>query len=200
MLGSTNQSSGTLIVLKPTSKNKDGESVKPYFEISKKGPSGWEVEDNQNVSQVTGTLFKVAAIEEEWKGDKYFRIKLFLRDGNESYLIPFRLNIATRSLLNSLFSLESFENVSISYYQSKAGYDVYFVSQDDERVSWKYELSELPKPDEVSFKGKVIKDYTKLDQFYVEKTLELEAKIAKALGSTDKKAVAETEADSEVEF
>jgi hypothetical protein len=78
------------------------------------------------------------------------------------------MNIATRSLLNSFFHLESFDNLSIRYYLSKSGYDSYYVTQNDEKVTWKFESSELPAPEEISFKGKIIRDFTKLDLFFVD--------------------------------
>lgn len=200
MLGKTNQSNSKLIVLKPVSKLKTGEKVKPFFQISSKENNAWSVSEDQSISQVTGDLVKVEASEEEYQGDKYFRVKLYLKDGGEVYLIPFRLNIATRGLLNSLFSLESFEDISISYYESKAGYDVFSATQGGSRVSWKYELSELPKPDEVILRGKVLRDYTALDNFYLEKLEELAGRVSAASGSTNKQEVAETNTEDSVEF
>jgi len=200
MLGSSNKDNSVLIVLKPVSKLKTGEVVKPFFQISKKVGAKWEIDEDQSISEVTGDLSKVEAVEEEYQGDKYFRIKLYLRDGGETYLIPFRLNIATRGLLNALFSLETFKDVTISYYQSKAGYDVYSVSQDGKRVSWKFELSELPVPDEVTLRGKKIRDYTNLDNFYLEQVEELSQKVGKKNSSTNKQEVEETEVDENVEF
>jgi len=116
-------------------------------------------------------------VEEEYKGDKYFRVKAFIKDGDESYLIPFRMNIASRSLLNSFFNLESFDNISIRYYLSKTGYDSYYVTQNDNKATWKFESSELPSPEEITFKGKIIRDFTKIDMFFVEQIKILNDKI-----------------------
>jgi hypothetical protein len=169
MLGNKNEKTGTLLILKPVSKV-NGESVKPFFEVSSKdvATNKWVPSTDTSINSISGSLFKIEAVEEEYKGDKYFRVKAIIKDKDESYLIPFRMNIATRSLLNSFFNLESFENISIRYYLSKAGYDSYYVTQNDEKVTWKFESSELPPPEEISFKGKIIRDFTKIDLFFVD--------------------------------
>ena len=87
------------------------------------------------------------------------------------------MNIASRSLLNSFFNLESFDNISIRYYLSKTGYDSYYVTQNDSKVTWKFESSELPSPEEITFKGKIIRDFTKIDMFFVEQIKILNDKI-----------------------
>ena len=207
MLGSSNNNqTGTLIVLKPKSQNKDKEAVKPYFEINKKGDHGWASEDNQSISQVSGDLFKIDQKEQEWKGDKYFTVQVYVRDDEETYLLDLRLNMATRGLFNALLGLDTFKDVGVSYFRSKSGFDTFSVTQGGERVSWKYALDELPKVDSVTLGTKTIKDFSKLDNFFLEKLSELGERVAKASGATNKKAVAETEtsvsqeSDSEVEF
>jgi hypothetical protein len=169
MLGNKNEKTGTLLILKPVSKV-NGESVKPFFEVSSKDEkeNKWIPSTDTSINSISGSLFKIEAVEEEYKGDKYFRVKAIIKDKDEAYLVPFRMNIATRSLLNSFFNLESFENISIRYYLSKAGYDSYYVTQNDEKVTWKFESSELPPPEEISFKGKIIRDFTKIDLFFVD--------------------------------
>jgi hypothetical protein len=169
MLGNKNEKTGTLLILKPVSKV-NGESVKPFFEVSSKDAdtNKWIPSTDNSINSISGSLFKVEAVEEEYKGDKYFRVKAIIKDKDEAYLVPFRMNIATRSLLNSFFNLESFENISIRYYLSKAGYDSYYITQNDEKVTWKFESSELPPPEEISFKGKIIRDFTKIDLFFVD--------------------------------
>ena len=139
MLGNKNEKTGTLLILKPVSKV-NGESVKPFFEVSTKDvvTNKWIPSTDNSINSISGSLFKIEAVEEEYKGDKYFRVKAIIKDKDEAYLIPFRMNIATRSLLNSFFNLESFENISIRYYLSKAGYDSYYVTQNDEKVTWKF--------------------------------------------------------------
>jgi hypothetical protein len=169
MLGNKNEKTGTLLILKPVSKI-NGESVKPFFEVSSKDAvtNKWVPSTDNSINSISGSIFKIEAVEEEYKGDKYFRVKAIIKDKDEAYLVPFRMNIATRSLLNSFFNLESFENISIRYYLSKAGYDSYYVTQNDEKVTWKFESSELPSPEEISFKGKIIRDFTKIDLFFVD--------------------------------
>jgi len=195
MLGNKNEKTGTLLILKPVSKV-NGESVKPFFEVSSKdaATNKWTPSTDASINSISGSLFKIEAVEEEYKGDKYFRVKAIIKDKDESYLIPFRMNIATRSLLNSFFNLESFENISIRYYLSKSGYDSYYVTQNDEKVTWKFESSELPPPEEISFKGKIIRDFTKIDLFFVDQIKILNERIK----SNPAKASEETETKSAV--
>ena len=195
MLGNKNEKTGTLLILKPVSKV-NGESVKPFFEVSSKDAdtNKWIPSTDNSINSISGSLFKVEAVEEEYKGDKYFRVKAIIKDKDEAYLVPFRMNIATRSLLNSFFNLESFENISIRYYLSKAGYDSYYITQNDEKVTWKFESSELPPPEEISFKGKIIRDFTKIDLFFVDQIKILNERIK--LNSN--KASEETETKSSV--
>lgn len=207
MLSSSNNSqSGSLIVLKPKSQNKDKEAVKPYFEINKKGDKGWASEDNQTISQVSGDIFKIDQKEQEWKGDKYFTVQVYLKDDEETYLLDLRLNMATRGLFNALLGLDTFKDVEIAYFRSKSGFDTFGVTQGGDRVSWKYAIDELPKVDSVTLGNKTIKDFSKLDGFFLEKLEELGELVAKASGASNKKAVAETEtsasqeSDSEVGF
>jgi len=182
MLQNKNEKSGKLLILKPVSKI-NGENVRPFFEISSKEGDKWVASEDNSINSISGSLFKIEAVEEEYKGDKYFRTKAFIKDGDESYLIPFRMNIASRSLLNSFFNLESFDNISIRYYLSKTGYDSYYVTQNDTKVTWKFESSELPSPEEITFKGKIIRDFTKIDMFFVEQIKVLNDKIKIALSN-----------------
>ena len=204
MLGNKNEKTGTLLILKPVSKV-NGESVKPFFEVSSKNvaENKWVPSTDNSINSISGSLFKIEAVEEEYKGDKYFRVKAIIKDGDEAYLVPFRMNIATRSLLNSFFNLESFENISIRYYLSKAGYDSYYVTQNDEKVTWKFESSELPPPEEISFKGKIIRDFTKIDLFFVDQIKILNERIklnpAKASEETETKSQVSSLASDESE-
>lgn len=182
MLQNKNEKSGKLLILKPVSKI-NGENVRPFFEISSKEGDKWIASEDNSINSISGSLFKIEAVEEEYKGDKYFRVKAFIKDGDESYLVPFRMNIASRSLLNSFFNLESFDNISIRYYLSKTGYDSYYVTQNDTKVTWKFESSELPSPEEITFKGKTIRDFDKIDQFFVEQIKILNEKIKSSLSN-----------------
>lgn len=201
-LTNKNNTNGPLFVLKPVSKNKDKKEVEPYFEISKSGEDGkFKVEDNQSINTVSGKLFRIEAKEDEYQGDKYYRARIFLRDGEEGYMLATRLNIAARSLINCLFSLSDFDReISIKYYRSKAGYESFYVSQNGEKVGWKFEASEIPKPQEVSFRGKTIRDFTEVDAFFVEQIRILNEKLASAKSPTqDEREDYEEQEESEAE-
>ena len=205
---------GTLLILKPVSKVND-EKVRPFFEISRSENGKWVADEDQSINSITATLVKIEPHKEEYKGDEYYRVRIYLKDGDETYLVPCRMNIATRSLFNSLLNLQTFENVSIRYYLTKSGYDAFYVSQDGEKVTWKYENDEVPVATEVSYKGKTIRDFTNVDLFFVEKLTEfndiLSGKASKAVSSKEtepvktakkasKKKVEVEEEESVVEF
>ena len=71
MLGNKNEKTGTLLILKPVSKI-NGESVKPFFEVSSKNvdENKWVPSTDNSINSISGSLFKIEAVEEEYKGDK----------------------------------------------------------------------------------------------------------------------------------
>lgn len=177
MLTSKNGDSGPLFILKPISKDKEKKAVKPYYEISQNVNGEWTTSEDKTINTVTGRLVKVESVEEEYKGDKYFRARIYLRDGLEGYMINCRLNISCRSMLNSLFSLSSFEDISVKYYRTKNDYEAFYVSQAGEKVPWKFETTDLPAAKEVPFKGTVMRDFTDVDAFFVEQIAVLNDRI-----------------------
>lgn len=180
-LGNTNQSTGNLFILKFTTKDKDKKAVPAHFTVSKKGTDGkYGVVDS--VTRVSGNLYKVDIKEQDFRGDKYKTVALYLKDGEEAYLLDFRFTLPSRSLFNSMASLESYDNLAVTAYDGKNGYPAIGLWQGDKMVKWKYKLDELPAPETVKFKGKEMNDYTKVDEFF-EKELNL---IAAKLGGNKK--------------
>jgi hypothetical protein len=169
-LTNKSSSSGPLLILKPVSKNKDRKDIEPYYEISEPGPDGkFKARDDKSINTVTGRLVRIEPQEESYEGDTYFRAKIFLRDGEEGYMLATRLNIASRSLINCLFNIQDLDTeISIKYYRSRSGYESFYVSQGGEKIGWKFESDAIPKPTEVPFKGKTIRDFTEVDKFFVE--------------------------------
>lgn len=195
---------GPLYVLKPVSKNKDKKEIEPYFEISEPGEDGkFQVKDDKSINTVSGRLVRIEAKEDEYQGDKYYRARIFLRDGEEGYMLASRLNIASRSLVNCLFSLVDFEKeISIKYYRSKAGYESFYVSQNGEKVGWKFDSQEIPKPQEVSFRGKTIRDFSEVDKFFVDQISILNDKLQELKSpssSGSENEVDEVESDEDVD-
>lgn len=179
-----------LLILKPVNKNDKGEKVDPHFQVSEKIDGKWTV--TREETRVSGDLYKVEVKEQEWKENKYKTISIGLkdRDAKESYLLDLRFNMTSRNLFNMLSTLtSSFSGLSISYYLGKNGYERFSLRQGDTLVPWKYGIADLPKPEEVTFKGKVQRDYSAIDNLFEKELNEL----AKRLGSAPKtKAVTPT--------
>lgn len=165
-----------LIVLKVVDKDKDKKKISPHFSVSRKVDGKYAVQAEQ-YNRVSGTLSRIDIKEQEWKGDKYNTISLYLKDSDETYLVDLRFNLPSRSLFNGLASLESYDNVSITVYENKSGYMAFGLWQGDKMVKWKYKLDELPTPDAVTFKGKEMHDYSKVDDFFTKVLQEISGKL-----------------------
>lgn len=192
-LGNSGSNTGTLFILKIVDKNKEKQRVAPHFTVSKKGASGKYELQPETVNRVSGNLYKIDIKEQEWKGDKYNTVALYLKDGEEAYLVDLRFNLPSRSLFNSFASLEEYTNLSITVYENKGGYTALGLWQGDKMVKWKYKLDELPAPDAVTFKGKEMHDYSKVDEFFTIALREISGK----LGGSQKSVKAEKPAAPE---
>lgn len=201
-LGNKNQKGG-LIVLKPIFKV-EGEYVTPFFQVRRKVDGSWR-NDEEGVPSVSGDLTKIEVKENEYQGNKYKETVLYINDPqeNEVYLVNLRFNLPSRSLFNSLLSLESPKNVSVSLYKDKkSGYGRYGLWQNnDTLVRWKYDLEDLPDVPTVTIGGKEQKDYFEVDEFYAKKLGELATRLLKQEPSDKPVAVgAEPEEDDDIPF
>lgn len=188
MLGNDNQNSNKFYILKVKTKNLEKQDVSPYFSVSEKGEDGKWKEVNQ-VNKVSGKLVKVDTGKRTWDEQEYDEIKLLFSDAKadegkgEDYLLDLRLNLLSRSLINGLLSLDTFDNLSVSLYQTKKAdktYNAISLRQDDKMVNWRFKLDELPKVEKVKIgKGKEIADSTALDEFYLEQIEGLKVKVNK---------------------
>lgn len=190
-LGHTNSNTGTLFILKVVEKDEQKKKVEPYFSITKKVDGKWE-KQKETVTRVSGNLKRIELEEKEWQGDKYHVVALYIEDGEETYLVDLRFNIPSRSLFNSLASLESYQNIAVSVYQNKSGYTSLGLWQDDKLAKWKYKMDELPEPAEVMFKGKKMHDYSKVDEFFLNVLKEISGK----LGGSSKRAKAASQSEA----
>lgn len=190
-LGNSGSDTGTLFILKVVDKDKDKKKVAPHFTITKKVDGKWTLQ-SETVNRVSGNLSKIEIKEQEYKGEKYNTVSLYLKDGEESYLIDLRFNLPSRSLFNSLAGLEDYNDLSVTVYANKTGYTALGLWQGEKMAKWKYKLDELPTPDAVTFKGKEMHDYSKVDAFFVEVLKEIAGKLG-GNQKTVKKKTAEKE-------
>jgi hypothetical protein len=184
MIGQTNEYSGTIYFVKPVTKV-DKKAVEPYFSFKQK-VDGVYKEVNQS-TVFSGNLEKVETYEREWEGVKSTNVKITLVDGEEKYIVDLAPSILSRSVFNTLLSLESYENLKFTIYLTKPKpgaperYPQISVWQNDELVKWAHALNELPAVEEIkNSKGVVLsKDYADLNQFFFDKIAQKFGKGAK---------------------
>jgi len=195
-LGNNNSfGGGPLIFLTPRNKDAKGEKVKPYFSVSRVGEDGKIAQTTEQVTSVSGDLVKADYKERDVKTkagttEKRKSVALYLKDSqaSETYHVDISFSIAGRSLFNALATLGdsgSFEDVEISVYENRKGFEVFGLKQGGQQVKWKYNLDELPKADPIKDKkGNLIKnDYSEIDEFFL---IEIN-KISEKLGGSKKK-------------
>ncbi|MFA5234044.1 MAG: hypothetical protein WC390_06540 [Sulfurimonas sp.] len=202
-LGNENQTNGKLYILKLKAKDKAAKQVPSFFEVSEKVEGKWTA--TSEVKRVAGNLTRITIEKGEWEGSEYDIVKLILTDPekDESYLLDLRMNLLARSLYNSLLSLTSFEDLSISLYQTKKDdktYDAISLRQGDSLVKWKHDLQNQPRVETVKIGGKKIVDSSKLDVFYIEQLTELAGIVKSAPRSAKKPTTASTDQISQEEI
>lgn len=180
---SFNSDNSELVFLNPRSKDKAGNKVKPYFQVGRKGADGKIVNSDGDVTEVTGDLFRIEVKERTFNDSVTKHVYLCLRDrtvkdgAGEAYLIDLTFRNASRSLFNRLFSLETPENLTIGIFENQKGYETFYLRQNDEKVSWKFELESLPEPTMKRVNGKNVNDYEEVDSFFEKELLELAARL-----------------------
>lgn len=151
---------------------------KSVFVVKSKNEAG-KFEEVDKVFDIGGTLVKAEPTSVEWQGKKIESMNVTLTDGDDVYFISFPYGIATRSFFNALLSLKSFEGLEIGTYMTKPktdggkSYPAIALRQNGELIKWKYELKDLPKVKEITFKGQTMRDYSETDAFFNAQIVEL---------------------------
>jgi len=177
------------IGLKPVVKK--GED--PRFLVSRYEDGAWKNNVDEGVKSVQGDITEIKIETFEYEGDEKRSAIIRMDDGVDNFRLQVGFGNAARGFFNSLLSLEDFKDVSVSMYLSKTGYAAFGVWQRDELVKWKYNLEDLPQPEETQFKGKTMRDYTEVDLFFEKHLQELTKKIK--VSAPTRRASAETESD-----
>lgn len=171
------QSNGNLVILKPVDRDAEKHPLpKPFFSVTKKVDGKW-TKDPETYTNVSGTLSKVELEQNDYQGDINKVAKIYLKDGDDLYLLDLRYSIASRGLFNSLLGLKEYTNVKVSIYRNKAGYLSYYVRQNESDVAWAFTREQVPAPVKVMFKGKERSDFSDIDSFYEGKLQELSKKL-----------------------
>jgi len=184
-----NKNTGKLFIfkIKTTDENKK-KLESPIFEIREKNEQGqWVI--TQTNSVVSGDLVKTEVKEGEFEGQKTYNINLHLKDNevDETYILDLKLNMLTRGLLNSILNIPETNDLKISLYTGKNEYPATALRVKGQLVKWKYSVDDLPKPEEVKFKGKIQRDYSAVDDFFIEKIKAFGGNLNKSNSKTENK-------------
>jgi len=198
-IGNPNRSDSNkkMIFVTVITKDENDMDVKPYFSFKagigedKDGKKQYEEIAKDNA--FSGTLVKVEPYEKEIKskGIKQPRVKVLFEDEDSVYYMDLSYTILSRSFFNSLLSLNSTEDLSLSIYQTKPNdknkvYPQMSLRQGsakDNMVRWLYDRSELPEIKKVKVKGQEMSDTEDVDNFFRDKLSEKFAEISKLGGS-----------------
>lgn len=109
----------------------------PLFQIVSKDT--WAI---ATVKSIDGNITGIQYTENEFDGNKIkgYRITFDAPDGVG--LLSLGFTSLGRSIFNSLLSLVSAENVKISLYKNKKGYDAVSVTQNGEKVAWALDMKD----------------------------------------------------------
>ena len=181
MLGNNNQNNGKLMVLKVVTHDLDKKKLdQPIFKVLEKNEKNQWVETG-TVPSVAGRLARVDVKSFDWEGETFYTASLLIKDdgADESYMVDFKVgNLMNKGILNSLLNIDLKKDIKIGLYTSKAGFPSGSVRQGEEMVRWKYDKTELPEVSETTFKGRVMRDYSLVEKFFVTKLQELSARLS----------------------
>lgn len=174
MLGSENGTSNMDLYALRLRAKKGGERVKPFFAVSKKMENGKYEDIGSDIYDVSGYLQSVKFESYQYEGDTIDTVRLQLVDydageNGELYLVSLTYNLLNKNLFNSILNLTDDQlcsKIKISLWENKKGYGSVSLRAGDSLVGWKYSLEELPKAEETTFKGKIMRDYTAVDAFF----------------------------------
>jgi hypothetical protein len=207
-LGKQNRIEGKAYSLKLKLKDGDKFLETPVFDVQEK--QGDKYVSVGRETDVAGDLIKIETRVGDYEGQPIRNVTAALKDfeKGEIYYVGFSLGSGIgRGLANSLLNLKSFDNVQIGLYGQKSKkdgkvYGAVAVRQGDDNttVKWKHdpkaENTALPPAREFAGKGgKVEKDLTTQEEFFLAQLAELAKVVEEAAKNAPKvapKAVAAT--------
>ncbi len=107
-----------------------------------------------------------------WQTKKWLSVNIHLEDDWVSYVVQGWFNWLFRTALNCLIGVEKWEKISISIYQGKNDFPWISLWRWEEmikrEIDWETQKGMIK---EVEFKGDKIKDYSKLENYILDKSL-----------------------------
>lgn len=191
-----------MIFVNIVTKDKDDKDIRPYFSFKEgtgEGPDGKKIySEVAKDTAFSGNLIKVETYDKEIKSKNIIqpRVKILFEDEDSIYYADVSYTILSRSLFNSLLSLQSMEDLSLSIYWTKPNdknkvYPQLCLRQGegkDNMVRWLYSKEELPEIKKVKIKGKEMSDTEDIDNFFREKLNEKFATMPEASDKSGKAA------------
>ena len=173
-------------------KGEDGKEkdVKPYFSFRQK--TGEVYNEVQKNNAFSGAISKVSTYERDGTAGKTPRVRIIVEDGDDVYFLDFGYTILSRSVFNSLLSLETLEDIAFQIYQTKPNdkgemFPQISIRQGEGRdnmVRWKFNKDDLPEVKKVRINGKMQSDTEAIDLFFRDK---INAKFSNFASSTKPK-------------
>lgn len=210
-LGKPNHSDAKAVSLKLKLKEGANFLDVPYFEITEKQGDKYVPVGKER--DVDGALVGLTTRKGEYEGSPIYNAKLELLDQRvgEKYYVEFGLGSSVgRNLANSILNVSDFGSIKIGLYgqTNKVTGKTYPAASlrqgfDEEIVRWKFDPKETDelKPIEVTFKGKLVKDYSKAEEFLFDKLAEFGKTIKRPEAAAQSAPVAAPkEKDDEVPF
>jgi hypothetical protein len=125
--------------------------------------------DGDHYTVITGYLTSVRCKTFEYEGKQKESVMIELQDNTDQEMqlvIETGWNFLARSILNTLASPTNIGHVKISVYKSKNGYPSAYLECAGRKTGWKYTVDELPKGQEIVFKGEKMWDDSAVNEFF----------------------------------
>ena len=180
-MGAKNSTQSNITYLKLRSKTSESDPT-PFFGRNEKKGDAWVLTETFNT--VDGRLVSIESDSYEYEGEKKWKCKMKFTDPDGSQtMVESNFNNLLYSLINSLLSAESYDDVLIQVWLGKGKeggkqYPNCGLVINGEKVGWKIAWEDQPKPTSEMFKGKKITDDTNVITFWKEKILELNSRLA----------------------
>lgn len=189
----------------------DKKPIDPHFERKAKNPETGKYETIERPTWVSGTLTRVfpkdSVFIQDGKEKKVKMVDVEIKDGDDTYVLSLNYRRATRDLFNKLITLESFDNIKISYTRNKKSFDTMYLDQNGQSVRdgfLTYDEMKAKTTKYLDGNDEEQTNYNELNKFLQGKLEELNVEItgvATAASSPEKEgAKAEVEEDDSLPF
>jgi len=109
----------------------------PLFHITN-AETGSTLTADHVAGNITGIKYK----ESEYEGSKIQNFSITLDSPAGVGLLTIGFTSLGRAILNSLLSLKTSENVKLSVYKNKKGYDAVYVTQNGQKLAWALDMKD----------------------------------------------------------